>query len=615
MSIASSNANGASMSYSYDSLNRLSSVTDRLGTSNYTYDGASNVSTVTYLNGVQTNYQQYDAMNRILQMATQNSGYIYQRGPTGNLTSVTEQNGARGAVELRRLNAPSSRRARNGIACHAAIDHAPDSQWIAVFQLVGEREVGEVLETDGADKAIDGERANRGGAAIAGGGVGAAVHHGVTDFDAGGEAVDDEPSGFALESGNEIGGIREVGLGAVQSGGKLALKRTQEGKQILAIFIANDQRGRPKNLGEQFGMALEIAAVGLQHRGDGVCGPTICGGDGLGHSFDGAQPAALLHSRAVAVRNSLGQHGRDCGRLDELFKLGDEFVSVSVARQEDEPRLGAELADPKGERREEAAGDLGSARAQSFRKHNDGIDAAHLHEAGDGFGAARSAVHEGLSRGERAGESDALDVGMLDQRAAELAAGSKEQGEDPGRQTTLADGMADDLADELARAGMRGMGFDDDGIAAGERGGGVAAGDRKGERKIAGAEYGDGAQRAKHGADVGPGQRLAIGLRGIDARVDPGAVFNKLREKTKLIDSASQLAFEARFRQSRFPIGARDHLRSGGIKASSDVAQEMRLFAARQLAINRERLFGQIGGEVHVFERGVVKGRIERRTS
>ena len=84
------------MSYTYDSLNRLSSVTDRLGTSNYTYDGASNVSTVTYPNGVQTDYQQYDAMNRILQMATQNSGYIYQRGPTGNLTSVTEQNGRAG---------------------------------------------------------------------------------------------------------------------------------------------------------------------------------------------------------------------------------------------------------------------------------------------------------------------------------------------------------------------------------------------------------------------------------------------------------------------------------------------------------------------------------------
>jgi RHS repeat-associated protein len=92
-SIASSNANGASMSYTYDSLNRLSSVADKLGTSNYTYDGASNVSTVTYPNGVQTDYQQYDAMNRILQMATQNSGYIYQRGPTGNLTNATELNG------------------------------------------------------------------------------------------------------------------------------------------------------------------------------------------------------------------------------------------------------------------------------------------------------------------------------------------------------------------------------------------------------------------------------------------------------------------------------------------------------------------------------------------
>jgi hypothetical protein len=32
----------------------------------------------------------YDALNRITGLATQNSGYIYQRGPTGNLTSATE---------------------------------------------------------------------------------------------------------------------------------------------------------------------------------------------------------------------------------------------------------------------------------------------------------------------------------------------------------------------------------------------------------------------------------------------------------------------------------------------------------------------------------------------
>jgi RHS repeat-associated protein len=95
-SIQSSNANGASVAYTYDDLNRLSTVADnRLAgnnTTSYAYDPASNLSTATYPNGVQS-VMTYDALNRITGLATQNSGYIYQRGPTGNLTSATELNG------------------------------------------------------------------------------------------------------------------------------------------------------------------------------------------------------------------------------------------------------------------------------------------------------------------------------------------------------------------------------------------------------------------------------------------------------------------------------------------------------------------------------------------
>jgi RHS repeat-associated protein len=95
-SILSSNANGASVSYAYDDQNRLSTVVDnRLSgnnTTTYTYDPASNLSTATYPNGVQS-VLTYDALNRISGLATQDSGYLYQRGPTGNLTSATELNG------------------------------------------------------------------------------------------------------------------------------------------------------------------------------------------------------------------------------------------------------------------------------------------------------------------------------------------------------------------------------------------------------------------------------------------------------------------------------------------------------------------------------------------
>jgi YD repeat-containing protein len=71
-SIASSNSNGASVSYDYDDLNRLSTVVDnRLGsTTSYTYDAANNLATVTYPNGVQTVFQ-YDTLSRVSGLAQQ----------------------------------------------------------------------------------------------------------------------------------------------------------------------------------------------------------------------------------------------------------------------------------------------------------------------------------------------------------------------------------------------------------------------------------------------------------------------------------------------------------------------------------------------------------------
>ena len=67
-SIQSSNTNGVNVSYTYDGLNRLSTVVDnRLSSSNttsYTYDNASNVATVATPNGLQSSFT-YDTLNRL----------------------------------------------------------------------------------------------------------------------------------------------------------------------------------------------------------------------------------------------------------------------------------------------------------------------------------------------------------------------------------------------------------------------------------------------------------------------------------------------------------------------------------------------------------------------
>ena len=95
-SITSSNAGGASVSYTYDDLNRLSTVVDnRLSgnnTTTYTYDPASNVATATYPNGLQSTFT-YDTLNRLTAMNAGTASYGYQLGATGNRTQATEQNG------------------------------------------------------------------------------------------------------------------------------------------------------------------------------------------------------------------------------------------------------------------------------------------------------------------------------------------------------------------------------------------------------------------------------------------------------------------------------------------------------------------------------------------
>jgi uncharacterized protein RhaS with RHS repeats len=70
----------ASVSYTWDSLNRLSTVTDNrlTGTSNtttYTYDTAKNVVKVAYANGVQATLN-YDTLNRLTSLTTPNTGYL-----------------------------------------------------------------------------------------------------------------------------------------------------------------------------------------------------------------------------------------------------------------------------------------------------------------------------------------------------------------------------------------------------------------------------------------------------------------------------------------------------------------------------------------------------------
>ncbi|MBV9406655.1 MAG: hypothetical protein JO211_15020, partial [Acidobacteriaceae bacterium] len=73
---------------------------------------------------------------------------------------------------------------------------------------------------------------------------------------------------------------------------------------------------------------------------------------------------------------------------------------------------------------------------------------------------------------------------------------------------------------------------------------------------IAGAENRDGADGLEHPTQIGPGQRLSIRQRGVDAGVDPGAFFHNGGEEFDLVESAIALALEAGLIERGFAFGA-----------------------------------------------------------
>ena len=69
------------------------------------------------------------------------------------------------------------------------------------------------------------------------------MHHGVADFDAGGETVDDDAAGAALEQRKKRAGERGVLLGEMEGCGQLAIEILGDGDELFGAG-AFDEQGR-----------------------------------------------------------------------------------------------------------------------------------------------------------------------------------------------------------------------------------------------------------------------------------------------------------------------------------------------------------------------------------
>lgn len=125
-------------------------------------------------------------------------------------------------------------------------------------------------------------------------------------------------------------------------------------------------------------------------------------------------------------------------------------------------------------------------------------------------------------------------MGMLHQRMTDVAAAALDQREYAGMNTRLADRCVDGLGDDLAGAGMRRMTLYHDRAAGCERRGRIAAGGRKGQREIRGAEDGDRTDGALDQPYLLTGRRLALGHRRIDAPVEIITLFDMIGKEPEL---------------------------------------------------------------------------------
>jgi hypothetical protein len=112
---------------------------------------------------------------------------------------------------------------------------------------------------------------------------------------------------------------------------------------------------------------------------------------------------------------------------------------------------------------------------------------------------------------------------------------------------------------QLAGAGMSGMRLEDHRVAGRECGRHVPSGNRKCQRKVAGAKHHHRTQRSQQRSNIGLWRGLALWIVVVDARLHPRPFFRYLRKQPKLSTSARSFPLQPRQWQRRLQSGALDH--------------------------------------------------------
>ena len=217
------------------------------------------------------------------------------------------------------------------------------------------------------------------------------MNGGIGDFEAGGELVDENAAGDLFQKREDESGLTFVGGGEVEGGSELAFEVFGDFGSLGEGGAEHEEGAGAEDFGLEFGVFDEVRGGDAEDGRvafEGVGGVEMRGDAGLGG--EGTEFLEVVGS------DTWGEHGA-AGLGLHRFGVGadEEIIFVFWADEDDEARVGAELADAHGGGVCEGGGECFGVGGDEMGKDEAGIDAAHFGEDGDGDGPSLGECVEG----------------------------------------------------------------------------------------------------------------------------------------------------------------------------------------------------------------------------
>ncbi len=203
-----------------------------------------------------------------------------------------------------------------------------------------------------------------------------------------------------------------------------------------------------------------------------------------------------------------------------------------LLRHKHKPRLGKNCPDPSVTDPCSPAANAAPRSRIAPGQHKQWIRAAHLRKARNRLRTFGRQPHQCLPTACRSVKATALHRRMLHKGRTHLCSRIQQQAKHPSRQATCCTATRTAVADQLTVPGVRRVSLHHHRTPGRQCRRGIPARHRKRKRKIARAKHRHRSYRPQHRPHIRSRQRLPVGQRLIDARINPRAFLQPRRQTT-----------------------------------------------------------------------------------